>query len=66
MPSTNDQNFQASSAGWAAQVDESSKSDHRTKPWEAVVETAKAEGPDGDVINVDANPLAACDISVSA
>ena len=66
MPLTNTRKAEGSDANWAAQVEATSKSDQRTKPWEAVVEATNVDKPEGDLINVDANPQAACDISVSA
>lgn len=66
MPAANNQKPEGPNANWAAQVDATSKSDQRTQPWQAVVGTKTVENPTGDVIDVTVNPLAACDISVSA
>lgn len=64
MPSQNDPNDLAT---WTADVGNASESDKRIRPWEAVVEASKAEhNAGGDVIDLEANPSGACDISVSA
>jgi len=43
-----------------------SNTDQRAKPWETVVEKANVDSTESDIIDVDVNPQAACDISVSA
>jgi hypothetical protein len=53
---------------WADQLDHLSKTDERARPWEAVVKNAGSDNikDKGDIIDIDANPQGACDISVSA
>ncbi|KAM5353410.1 hypothetical protein ACJ41O_000060 [Fusarium nematophilum] len=66
MPLTDNQKPLGSDTNWADKIDTAAKSDQRSKPWESVVETATVDESAGDVVNVAANPQAACDISVSA